>query len=128
MDVGGERADVLEGLAQVAEQQPLDGLVGDAEARRALDRRADAEQPETVQQGQEVLALGQPLRREAVPDVEHGEPQRLAEAQRADEEHEALVLQGADEAGPSAWPDRGGAHGRRGRRPDWNQVIRLTKS
>ena len=34
-----------------------------------------------------------------VVGVEHGQPQRLAEAPRADEEDEAFLLQGADEAG-----------------------------
>ena len=57
--VDREHAHVLVGVAQVAVHQPPDRLVGNAQPRHAAGGAADAEQPEVVQQGQEVLALNQ---------------------------------------------------------------------
>ena len=66
VQIHGEQPDVAVAVAQVAAHEPPHGLVGNAQARRALAQLADAEQ--VVQQGQEVLALIQVLQREAAGD------------------------------------------------------------
>ena len=49
----------------MAVEEPPHRLVGDTEPRRAVHRPADAEQPEVVQQGEEVLAPVEPFQGEA---------------------------------------------------------------
>ena len=68
VQIHGEQPDAAVAVAQVAVHEPPHGLVGNAQARRALAQFADAEQAEVVQQGQEVLALIQMLQREAAGD------------------------------------------------------------
>ena len=66
--VGREKPGVVEGVAQEPVHQLADGLVGNPQHGALRRGAANAEKPEKIQQGEEVLATGQAFHRKTRPD------------------------------------------------------------